>query len=253
MKIVLACTWAPRGELSRLYHLLPQLDQVYTAIIVAVRPGSIPEVQALKAHSTMTLLEMPARGWGRYLALQQALAGNSDYIHYADMDLLLHWIECNPQEWYETVTAIQQTDCLVIGRTARAFQSRPRAIQQTERIINLVFSHLLGQPMDFGLGLRGYSQQAAQCIIRHSKPGRWGDAEWPILIQRAGLSVTYRAVDDVDWETPDQYRDQVADSATRQAMADVYDQAAKNWARRVQTAQEIVQQGLDAVDKRLTE
>ena len=63
--------------------------------------------------------------------------------------------------------------------------------QQTERSINRVFSHLLGQGMDFGLGNRVYSQRAARCIVTHSTPGRWGNAEWPVSVQRIGLSVSY--------------------------------------------------------------
>lgn len=246
MTIALACTWSPRGELSRLSHLLPDLDQVYTAMFMAVRPEGMPEVQLLNEHPTMTLFEMPARGWGRYLALQRALAIEPDYIHYADLDMLLHWIESDPQEWRETVAAIQEDecDCLVIGRTSRAFQSRPQAIQQTERIINMVFSHLLGQAMDFGLGNRGYSQEGAQCVIQQSTPGQWGDVEWPILIQRAGLTVAYRAVDAVDWETPDHERHEVADPATRQKMADAYDRDPNKWALRLQIAQAIIEQGL---------
>ncbi len=246
MNMALACTWQPRGELPRLYQLLPQLEQVYASMVVAVRPGGMDEVQSLNAHPKMTLFEMPAPGWGRYLAIQNALTTDPDYIHYADLDLLLHWVECNPQEWRETTAAIQQADCLIIGRTARALQTRPQAIQQTERIINMIFSHVLGQTIDFGLGARGFSQRAAQCVIQYSAPGRWGDAEWPILIQRAGLSVTYCAVDGVDWETPDRYRTEIADPATRQKMADAYDREATKWGRRVQIAQEIVQQGLAA-------
>jgi hypothetical protein len=216
---------------------------------VAVRPGGMAEAQSLSTHLRMTVFEMPAVGWGRYLGIQKALTANPDYIHYADMDLLLHWVECDPQEWRETVEAIQRTDCLVIGRTVRALQTRPQAIQQTEHVINLVFSHILGQSMDLGLGTRGYSRRAAQCIIQRSAPGRWGDAEWLILIQRAGLPVTYCEVDGVEWETPDRYRDQVADAATRQRMADAYDQDAANWALRVRVTQEIVQQGLDAIQR----
>ena len=244
MNIALACTWRPRGELPHLQQLLPQLEQSYTAIFVAVPPEGMPETQSLNAHPKMTLFEMPARGWGRYLVLEHALAIEPDYIHYADLDMLLHWIERDAQEWRETLAAIQENDCLVIGRTPRAFQSRPQAIQQTERLINLVFSHLLGQAMDFGLGNRGYSQRGAQCVIQQSTPGQWGDAEWPVLIQRAGLVVAYRAVDAVDWETPDHYQNEVADPTTRQKMAAAYVQDPKKWAWRVQIAQAIVEQGL---------
>jgi hypothetical protein len=215
MDIALACTWTPRGDLPRLQQLLPLLEQVYSSIIIAVRSENADEVSALNLPTQVILLQIPAPGWGRYLAIEKALTLKPSHIHCADMDMLLHWIECDPDEWRKIVSSIPHTDCLIVGRSVRAFQTRPQAIQQTEQVINLIFSHFFKQKMDFGLGLRGYSQQAAQCIMTCSRPGRWGDAEWPLLIQQAGLSVDYTEADNVDWETPDRYRDQVADAAIR--------------------------------------
>jgi hypothetical protein len=92
-----------------------------------------------------------------------------------------------------------------------------------------------------------FACQAAQCIIERSQPDRWGDTEWPVLIQQAGLPLTYCEVDGIEWETPDRYRDEVADEATRQSVARAYDQDAAHWARRVKVAQEIIGQGLAVV------
>jgi hypothetical protein len=247
MTVALACTWTPRGEWSRLNRLLPLLTQTYIGIFVAVRPEGRAEAQRIDAHPQLHLFEMPAPGWGRYLAIQQALAAEPAYIHYVDLDLLVHWLECQPEEWRASVELIQQADCSIIGRSARAFQSRPQAIQQTEQIINLVFSHIFGQPIDFGLGVRSYSRRAAQYIVDHNAPGRWGDVEWPLLIKQAGLSLAYHEADGVDWETPDRYRDQAADAATRQRAAEAYDQDARHWAMRVQIAHDIIQQGFEAL------
>jgi hypothetical protein len=55
----------------------------------------------------------------------------------------------------------------------------------------------------------------------------------------------------VEWETPDFHRDGVADPTTRQRVADEYDQKAVRWADRVRTAQEIIEQGLAALEQPL--
>jgi hypothetical protein len=67
-----------------------------------------------------------------------------------------------------------------------------------------------------------------------------------VLVQRAGLAVEYLAVDGVDWETPDHDRAEPADPETRRHVAEAYDQDARHWAVRVQTAFAIVQEALTA-------
>jgi hypothetical protein len=247
MDIALACTWTPRGDLPRLQQLLPMLEQVYSSIIIAVRSENADEVPSFNFPAQVILLQIPSPGWGRYLAIEKALTLKPNHLHCADMDMLLHWIERDPDEWRKIVALIPQTDCLIVGRSARAFQTRPQAIQQTEQIINLTFSHFFKRAMGFGLGLRGYSQQAAQCIMARSQPGRWGDAEWPLLIRQAGLKVDYVEANSADWETPDRYREQVADPLTRQNAAEAYDRDPAHWARRVQIARDIIQRGLDVL------
>lgn len=247
MNIALASTWHPRADVARLHELLPQLGQVYRAMVVAVRPETVDRIRVFPPYPGLTLFLMSARGWGRYQAIQKALTTSPDHIHYADLDSLLYWVERNPQEWRETVAELQHADCLVIGRTARAFETCPQAIQQTEEIINRVFSCLLGETMDFGLGNRGYSRRAAQCILEHSAAGHWGDAEWPVLVRQADYSVAYRAVDGIDWIPSDPDGDYLLDAATRRRLAEAYDRDPAHWATRVQVAQEILQQGLALV------
>ena len=161
-------------------------------------------------------------------------------------------METRPDEWRRIVeTVIPTADCLITGRTARALATRPQAIQQTERIINAVFSHVLGQPVDLGLGSRGFSRRAAEAVLSNTRPGGWGDAEWPIVVQRLGWSVKYVAVDGVEWESPDFYRHEVADAATRARAAEDYDQRPRSWASRVRTAREIIEEGLAAAERPL--
>ena len=250
MSMALACTWRPRGEMVRFQQLHPELEHVYESIVIATPPDVAPEdVQPMREQPGVTVIGSPRRGWGRYMGIQQALETSPTHVHYADLDRLLHWIETRPEEWRQALEAIQTTDCLIIGRTEQAFQTHPQAIQQTEKIINMVASHLLGQSVDLGGGTRGFSRRAAQFVIANSAPGRWGDAEWPILLHRGGYAVDYLALDGLEWESADRYKQHAADADRRRAVAEAYDQNAETWARRVEIAREIVQEGLAAVQQ----
>lgn len=250
MNVTLACTWRPRGEVPRFQQILPELERVYESIMIAIPPDIAAEdVQPMREQRHVTVIESPKVGWGRYVTIQQALKTSPSHIHYADLDRLLHWIEVKPQEWPPTLDAIQKTDCLIIGRTEQAFKTHPQALQQTEKIINAVASYLLGQLGDIGGGMRGLSQQAAQYLMRHNTPKSFGDADWPISLHRAGCAVDYLELDGNEWESPDRYRQQVADPDTRRRVAEAYDQDVQSWARRVETALEIVQQALAAAQQ----
>ncbi len=256
MSIALACTWRPRGEMPRFEKIRPQLEQVYESIVISMPPDVMTkDVDALVAQPNIRVIVNPDWSWGRHSALQKALETSASHVHYADMDRLLRWVETEPREWLCTVEAIQKTDCLIIGRTEKAYQTHPQALQQTERIINQVFSHLLGQLIDLCAGSKGLGRHAVQFLMANSPPGRAlsTDTEWPILLHRAGFAVDYVAVDGLDWESADHYRQQAADRDTQRRVAEAYDKDVKHWAFRVQVALEMVQAGLAATRQVLIE
>jgi hypothetical protein len=249
MSPALACTWRPRGERGRLQKLFPNLRELYSDIVISV-PTEIENEDSrfLRSLADVSVVVMPKRGWGRYLAIQEALKTSASHIHYADIDTLVHWIEVRPLEWRKAMDAIPRTDCLIIGRTETAMKTRPQALQQTEHIINLMGSHLLNQSVDLGAGNRGFSRKAAQFLITHSSPGRWGDAEWPIMLHRAGFCVEYLATDGLTWETPDRYQEEAAGPERQLLAAKACDLDADNWAFRTRVAFEIIQQGLEVLE-----
>lgn len=249
MSVVLACAWRPRGEIPRVQKALPELKQIYERIIVSLPPATDPEdVRTLEKQFGLLVVVSPDWSQGRHAAVEKLLETAASHVHYADMDRALRWIETQPNELRRIAEVVQTTDCLIIGRTEKAFQTHPQAFRQTESIVNLVFSSLLGQPVDLGGGSRGFSRQAVQFLIDNSPAGHaiGTDAEWPVLLHRAGFSVDYLAVDGLDWEAPDHYRPQAASAAIQQRVADEYDKDASRWALRVGQALEIVRAGLDA-------
>lgn len=253
MGVTLACTWRPRGELPRFQRLHPQLAQMYESITIATPPGSDrAAVHQMGEEPGITVVTSSIAG-ARYLALQTALATPASHIYLADLDRLVRWAETRPEEWRRVVEAVQQADCLIVGRTEYAMQTHPQALRQTEQLINAVFSDALGQPLDLGGGMRGFSRAAARVVLANSQPGWWGDAAWPVIVQRAGFAVRYLAVDGMDWETPDRYRERAADADTQRRAAEDYDADADHWACRVRVALEIVQEGLAARRRALVE
>jgi hypothetical protein len=252
MTVALASAWQPRGELERFLHLQPQLEGVYRRISITLPPDSDQEVvRKLAASPSVSVVVTPDWSWGRYMAVEDALQGSDEFIQYADLDRLVRWVEKRSVEWRETVAALQRTDCLIIGRTDRAYQTHPQALRSTERVANRVFSHLLGLQVDLSAGSKGFSREAAQFLIASSRPGRalGTDAEWPVLLYRAGYDLKSVFVDGLDWESADRYRQLAADADLQKVSAEAYDRDPRNWARRVAVSQEIINAGLDAWDR----
>lgn len=233
MNITLACTGYLEREFLRLQSLLPQLGEVYDAIVLSL-PSDTPDeiIQAIRRQSKILPILNPNWTLGRNSALKHALNIAANHIHYADLDRVLHWVEKFPDEWRQTVGKIHQSDCLIIGRTERALETHPQALQQTERIVNTVFSHLLGKPIDLGGGSRGFSRRAAQYVVDHSMAQQaWcTDSEWIVLLHQAGFQIDYHAVDGLETTT----------------YSPGYDQDARRWAFRVRVALETVQAGITA-------
>lgn len=254
MTVTLAATFNPRGEVARLQRFYPLLQSVYEHIVISLPPVAQPEdVELVKALPGV--LAWVNRDWshGRYQALARSLETASTHIQYADMDRLIRWVETRPDEWRATVEAVQQSDCLVIGRTEQAWATHPRALYQTERVYNLLFSQILGVEVDLGAGSKGFSRRAVAFLAQNAHQGRalGADSEWVILLHRAGFTIDTLLVDGLDWETADRYSDQAADAETQRRAAQAYDERAENWSMRVAVALETAEAGLDALNREI--
>jgi hypothetical protein len=253
MSVALAVTWNPRGEMPRFERLLPQLKQVYSGLAISFPPVADPGItQVFLAGQYAGLSDVTAwvnQEWsaGRYRALDMAVKYHADYVHYADMDRLLRWVETRSDEWRQAVEAIEETDCLVMGRSEVAYRTHPTSLTLTEAISNRVVSHILGREMDVSAGSKGFSRQAAEYLVAKTCPGRalGTDAEWPILLQRAGYRVDYLEVDGLDWESADRFQERAANSDDQRLAAERVDADPSNWEWRVRVAIEIVEVALE--------
>lgn len=255
MPVTLAATFNPRGETGRLLRLYTQLQSVYDTIVISLPPHANPsDVEQVRTLPGVIVYVNETWPQGRYMALKLAYDAGAQAVHYADMDRLLRWVETHPAEWQAAVTVVDTSDCLVIGRTPSAWATHPQALVQTERISNTVFSRLLGQDLDLSAGSKGFSRAAAAVVLENCQPARalGADAEWIVVLHRAGFDINTLLVDGLDWETADRYADSAADANRQREAAQQYDADPAHWAMRAGVAQEIVEAGLDALTRPLT-
>jgi hypothetical protein len=254
MSITLACTWRPRGQLARFQRLYPVITALYTDVVIALLSDEQTIRQSLQEHARISVVQPPDIAAGRHLAIYTAAQQRGDFIHYIDFDRMLRWLETQPEEVSDILHLIPQYDCLIIGRTPEAFATHAQAIQQTETIVNAVVSFLLDRNVDTGGGSRGFSRQAVRFLQQHSIAGSAisTDAEWPILLQRGGYTVGYRAARGLTWEVPDHHKAHAVDPESQQAAAAEYDRDATRWEMRVKTAQSIINAALEAAQKTLS-
>jgi len=254
MTIALASTFDPRGEIGRLQRLYSQIQAQYSHIIISLPPkATSDEIEQLNNLPGTTVFVNEHWSQGRYMSLKAAYETGADYIHYCDLDRLIRWVETRPEEWLQIVERVQQTECLVIGRTQAAWATHPQVMIQVEKVINSVFSYLLEGEYDIGSGSKGFRRDAVKFILANSRPERaiGTDAEWMVLLYRAGFLLESIEVDGMDWEIPDQYQDRAADRERQAQMAEVYDADVKHWHYRVGATVEVVEAGLDAMQRDL--
>ncbi|MBK8027862.1 MAG: hypothetical protein IPK19_42435 [Chloroflexi bacterium] len=252
--IVLALTWRPRGEAARFVRLHSHLMQLYDAITIAASPDTTSEeVSAVSALPGVDLHIRDVWKAGRHEAVRRALLAGADFVHYADTDRLLRWVERLPEELNHAVEQIASADCLVPGRTPAAFATHPRALQDTERITNGVFSQILGQTVDFSAGSKGFSRACAEFILRNSPPEYpiGTDSEWIVLAWRGGFEVRPAFFDGLDWESADQFQAEAADPERQSRLAAEYDRDPAHWQTRLRIAQEIIDAGFEALRRPL--
>ena len=247
MSIVLAATWDPRGELSRLERLMPLLHELYKAIVIVVRDtGDVMIAERLTEAGVHRVVSARAWAMGRVFALEEAVTFDVTHLHYADLDRLIRWAETRPDELRSTLLMLETVDVLMIGRTQQAMKTHPEALQESEKLLNRTFAWLFGSYFDLPAGSKGFSRAAAQVLYdrRSMYDGLISDSVWPVLLHHAGFKLTPLLVDGLDWETADRYRDRAATSAEQGEAAAIYDADPGHWKYRLQLANTIAFMGL---------
>lgn len=244
----------PEGRQARLLEpLAASLEATFPAIMISATPGSAPAgVKRLRELGATVFQEGVPEGWhligrARRQLLEVALTQGHRQMLLCDFDRLLHWMDVAPEELPAVAEQVHRHDFLVLGRTPAAFDSHPAVQRETERLANHVFAQVTGLRWDITGGARGLSAAAAEYLVRHSRVDSLGvDAEWPILLRRAGLHVGYLEVDGLSFETADRFADLIATCGGYGAWLAAHVNTPAGWVHRLGLAHEIARAAVAA-------
>jgi hypothetical protein len=224
--------------------VLSRLEEVYPWLVVLASPvtskhsvqtlraaGAIVDWQAEEIHGEL--------GSIRRAALAHGLATEASHLHLCDWDRVIHWVEHYLDELQAVVATIPDYDCLILGRTERAFASHPRVQRDTELVINHCFGLLWGEDLDVTAASRGFSRRAAERLVAGCDERTIGnDGVWLLFLrQYDDLRVDYLATEGLEWETPDRYAAEIAAVGGYEAWLTRHDANPYHWAERLQLAQ----------------
>lgn len=208
------------------------LRELFAGIAINVTHTTHPDVvSAMRDRLGAQVIVHPQNeatiGRARRDAVRRALEFTAPAILYCDFDHLIRWIEANPEELRATLVTQPEAAFLVIGRSAKAFAAEPKRLQETEILVNRVYTAMTGRGWDLMFAVRRTSRAAAEEIVRASREETVAnDVEWPLLAERAGFRLGYAAADGLYYRTMDEFG----------APTDSGDARAENWIKRIELA-----------------
>jgi hypothetical protein len=224
--------------------VLSRLQEIYPWLVVLASPvTSMHSVQTLRAAGALVDWQAEEThgelGSIRRAILAHGLATEASHLHLCDWDRAIHWVEHYPDELQAVVATIPDYDCLILGRTERAFASHPRVQRDTEIVINHCFGLLWGEALDVTAASRGLSRRAAERLVAGcDEPTIGNDGVWPLFLrQYDDLRIDYLATEGLEWETPDRYVAEIAAVGGYEAWLTRHDADLHHWAERLQLAQ----------------
>lgn len=233
--------------LEQLARVLPALRGRFGAMAIFLTPQSAPEAAGM-LRGAGAAVEVGSAGlpvghlhlglWRRAaLALAIESAPAATHFLFCDLDRAMHWAEGYPAELDAALAEVAGHDCLVLGRTPRAFLSHPAAQRETEALANRVFALASGLPWDVMAAARGLSRAAAELIVAESRDDSVGsDCSWPLLCRSAGLRPGYRETEGMEFETLDRLADEVTAAGGPQGWINAFDADPRNWLARLDLA-----------------
>lgn len=243
--IVLAVTYYdPNGRLYQAMETaVPLLTDLFDGFVVNASDVSYqPTLDLFRAHGARVNQRPnetpPQIGTYRREVVAQALEMGADFVMLNDGDRAAHWIRNYPDEMAQAAQTIQQADFTVLGRTSRAFAAHPDVQTETERLANRLFATLSGQQWDVLAAGRGLSRRAAAAVVAHSRDSTVGvDASWPLLLmQLGGFAFGYLETEGLEFETADQFADEIAAAGGEANWKAQLDADPKQWLFRLQAA-----------------
>lgn len=173
--------------------------------------------------------------------------GGGDLIFTGCLDRTLHWMEFYPEELREVLArGTDGADFLILGRTKRALETHPRVQLEPEIYTNEATARILDLPgVDFASGLsRIMTHDSAVKIVEFLKRNLRvfnreidiNDSYWVMAAKFEGLAIGYRQVEGLEFETPDQFKKEIADLGYEEWLRQNFSEA--NLSRRMERAYE---------------
>lgn len=216
-------------------HLLPALRRAAPSLreifggfgILATEPTSDDVVRFFEQDLAGVVDRAPADGnIGRHRRMSVGLASGDAAVLYSDLDNALRWIEADRAE-VEKVLAATGSDLIVVGRTDQAMAACPRRLRDTEAIVNHVYELATGRRWDLMFAIRLLSPAAVRVVLEQGEEETLAnDVEWPLLVERAGLTVGYREADGLSYRVRRDF----------EAASDQHDDNPLRWIERIEIA-----------------
>jgi hypothetical protein len=148
----------------------------------------------------------------RYLsALRMGLEDKVDYLFLIDFDRALHWVLGFGDELKTVIEDLKTSEGFTSYiRSQRAFETHPLTQRETERAANDLASQFMGKRVDLFSGAHGMGREVAEFINKESHKTDFGFyGEVLALPFNQGFKLNTVEVDGLEWETPDQYSEEI--------------------------------------------
>ncbi|HUX87574.1 MAG TPA: hypothetical protein VMW65_11275 [Chloroflexota bacterium] len=148
---------------------------------------------------------------GLWAMVQRGLDDPVERIHFCDLDRVIHWLCHYPDELRQLPEVWDKADLVMLARSPRAFASHPPCQTLTEGLANQVIASRIGVRFaDAFSGSYIWNRRAAEAVLRAPGPRDLRFySEGVVGPFRAGCSVLRHEVEGLEWETPDQFVDEI--------------------------------------------
>ncbi len=190
----------PRNELlGKLEEHLPALSELFDGIgVMASIEATSAALELFERHGAAILREdLPAGvdtiGRRRRGSLAAALQTGASHVLFTDLDHSMRWLEREPDDLRDALTALPDADFTIVGRTPDVFAEAPAPLRETEGLCNAFYERLTGRPWELFIAVRGMSAATAQLIVDECDEDTIAtDVAWPLFVESRGCSLAYR-------------------------------------------------------------
>lgn len=148
----------------------------------------------------------------RYRAcLRAGIAESVEQLLLMDFDRALHWARSFPDELEVVAEQIKVNEGFTsLVRSRRAFETHPQTQRETELVANEIASEVVGRQVDILSGAYGMDVEVAKVLVKEISKNDFGFYGEILAIPfREGFEINGIEVEGLEWETPDQYKEEI--------------------------------------------